>query len=222
MAETFRIIEEAARMRHGSERLTARLLTPKSDAQLRAVPDDRYLSLMSLRIFRAGLKHEMVDRKWPAFEASFMGFDPGRCARLSDEDIDERLKDTKLIRHGGKMIAIRTNAAAMVQLASEHGSMGAWLAGWPSTDVVGLWEALTKKFAQMGGNSGPSFLRMVGKDTFILTDFVIKALNHWGAFQGQPTGKANKRAVQAVFNGWATESGRPLCQLSQILAMSVD
>ena len=44
-----------------------------------------------------------------------------------------------------------------------------WIARWPATDIVGLWEALAKRFSQMGGNSGPSFLRMVGKDTFVLT-----------------------------------------------------
>ena len=35
--------------------------------------------------------------------------------------------------------------------------------------IVELWEALAKRFSQMGGNLGPSFLRMVGKDTFVLT-----------------------------------------------------
>jgi hypothetical protein len=28
--------------------------------------------------------------------------------------------------------------------------------------------------------------------------------------------------VQKAFNGWAAETGRPLCQLSRILAFSVD
>lgn len=48
--------------------LEARLPQPASDKKLRALGDDRYLSIMSLRIFRAGLKHSLVDAKWPAFE----------------------------------------------------------------------------------------------------------------------------------------------------------
>ncbi len=41
--------------RFGSrEALEARLPQPKSAAELRTVGDDRYLSLISLRIFRAG------------------------------------------------------------------------------------------------------------------------------------------------------------------------
>src|SRR5690554_7153557 len=47
---------------------------PKADEELRAVTDDRYLSLMTRRIFRAGLRHAMVDQRWPAFEEAFWGF----------------------------------------------------------------------------------------------------------------------------------------------------
>jgi 3-methyladenine DNA glycosylase Tag len=219
---SFAEIEEAARMRHGSVALEARLTTPKPPEVLRGTPDDRLLSLMSLRIFRAGLKHELVDRKWPAFEDAFFGFDPQRCARMADEDIDERLKDQRLIRHGGKMIAIRTNAVAVLGIAKEHGSFGAWLAGWPAADIVGLWDEIAERFSQMGGNSGPMFLRMAGKDTFILTDSVLKALSHWQVLDGTAKGKAGRRTAQAAFSRWAEETGRSLCQLSQILAMSVD
>jgi len=199
-----------------------RLQTPKTAAELRAVPDDRYLSQMSLRIFRAGLKHEMVDRKWPAFEEVFKGFSPAACAALYDEDIEAMLEDRRLIRHLGKLRAVRANAGAMLAVAAEHGSFAAWVADWPGSDIVGLWQQLAKRFSQLGGNSAPMFLRMVGKDTFILTDFVIRALITWEVSKGPPTTSRDRTAVQDVFNRWAAEAGLPLCQLSQIMAMSVD
>jgi hypothetical protein len=102
------------------------------------------------------------------------------------------------------------------------GGMGAYLADWPREDVVGLWADLGKRFAQLGGNSGPYFLRMVGKDTFILTPSVISALNHWDAFEGTPKSKADRATIQDVFNAWVRGSSRPLCQVSMILALSVD
>ena len=74
----------------------------------------------------------------------------------------------------------------------------------------------------MGGSSAPYFLRMVGKDTFILTNDVIRALNRWGAYQAIPSTIKAKQEIQGKFNIWAEESGRPLCQLSRILALSVD
>jgi 3-methyladenine DNA glycosylase Tag len=110
----------------------------------------------------------------------------------------------------------------MCELAAEHGSFAAWLAAWPESDVVGLWEALAKRFSQMGGNSGAYFLRMAGKDSFILTPFVVKALNRWGAFAGEPKGKAARAQVQSLFNAWAAETGAALAHLSMMLAASVE
>ena len=221
-APDFQAIMETALARHGAEGLAARLVVPKTAAELKAVPDDRYLSLMSLRIFRAGLKHELVDAKWPAFEEVWHGFDPARCARVWDEELEPMLADRRLIRHLGKLRAIRTNAAAMLEIAAEHGTFAAWLADWPASDIVGLWEVLAKRFSQLGGNSAAYFLRMSGKDTFVLTDFVAKALVHWGAAESPPSSRAERRAAQDVFNQWANATGRPLCQISQILALSTD
>ena len=222
MTPGFASILSAAERRHGIEGVAARLAEPRSEAELRALPDDRYLSSMCLRIFRAGLKHELVDAKWPAFEEVWHRFDPARCACVYDEDIEAMLEDRRLIRHLGKLRAIRANAAAMLDVAAAHGSFAAWIAGWPGSDIVGLWDQLAKRFSQLGGNSAPMFLRMVGKDTFVLTESVSKALVAWQALDHPPSSKRDRAAAQAVFNRWAGQVGRPLCQLSQILAMSVD
>jgi 3-methyladenine DNA glycosylase Tag len=221
-APSFTQVLEAARTRFGAAALEARLPQPRSAAELRAVTDDRYLSQMSLRIFRAGLKHSLVDAKWPAFEEVFDGFEPRRVCAMSDEALQALLGDTRLIRHWGKLKSVRDNAAAMIAVAAEHGSFGAWLADWPATDIVGLWETLAKRFGQMGGNSGPTFLRMVGKDTFILTPSVTAALKHWGAIGAPPKNRKDRAAVQSCFNAWAAETGRPLSQLSLILAASTE
>ena len=150
-------ILEAARARLGAAALEARLPQPRSAAELRAISDDRYLSQMSLRIFRAGLKHSLVDAKWPAFEEVFHGFEPRRVRAMSDEALEALLGDTPADPPLGKLKSVRDNAAAMIAVAGEHGGFGSWLADWPAADVVGLWEALAKRFSQMGGNSGPTF-----------------------------------------------------------------
>ena len=221
-ATPFATILEAARARHGAAALEARLPVPRTADELRAIGDDRYLSDMQRRIFRAGLKHSLVDAKWPAFEEVFYGFDPRRVRAMPDEALEALLGDARLIRHWGKLKSVRDNAAAMLDIAAEHGSFAAWLALWPGSDIVGLWEALAKRFSQMGGNSGASFLRMVGKDTFVLTNSVVAALKHWRAIGAPPKNRADRARVQAAFNAWASESGRPLCQLSLILAASVE
>jgi 3-methyladenine DNA glycosylase Tag len=221
-ASPFSSILEAARTRLGAAALEARLPQPRSAAELKGMTDDRYLSQMELRIFRAGLKHSLVDAKWPAFEEVFHGFEPRRVRAMSDDALQALLADTRLIRHWGKLKSVRDNAAAMIGVGEEYGSFGTWLADWPTTNIVELWETLAKRFSQMGGNSGPSFLRMVGKDTFVLTHSVTAALKHWGAVEGPPKNRKDRAAVQSSFNAWAEETGRPLCQLSLILAASVE
>jgi 3-methyladenine DNA glycosylase Tag len=219
---SFGPIIDAARARLGAAALEARLPQPRSTAELKAVTDDRYLSQMSLRIFRAGLKHSVVDAKWPAFEEVFDGFEPRRVRAMSDEALEGLLANSRLIRHWGKLKSVRDNAAAIIAVSEEHGCFGAWLADWPGTNIAELWEALAKRFSQMGGNSGPTFLRMVGKDTFILTPSVIAALKHWGAVDAPPKSRKDRAVVQSCFNTWAAETGRPLCQLSLILATSIE
>jgi 3-methyladenine DNA glycosylase Tag len=221
-APPFTPILEAAQTRLGATALAGRLAQPRSPAELEALHDDRYLSQISLRVFRAGLKHSLVDARWPAFEEVFGGFEPRRVRAMPDEALEALLADRRLIRHWGKLKAVRDNAAAMIAISDEHGSFGAWLARWPVSDIVGLWEALAKRFSQMGGNSGPTFLRMVGKDTFILTHSVAAALVRWGAVAGPVKNRQDRATVQSCFNAWAAETGRPFCQLSLILAASIE
>src|ERR1700676_1627847 len=124
-AVEFATILAAARTRLGPAALDARLPQPKSASELAATADDRYLSQMSLRIFRAGLKHSVVDAKWPAFEEVFHGFDLRRVRAMSDEAMEGLLGNARLIRHWGKLKAVRDNAAAMLEIAAENKSVGA-------------------------------------------------------------------------------------------------
>ena len=220
---SFTEIVAKAEQRLGKSNLNERLPKLKSARELTAMADDRYLSLMCLRIFRAGLKHSMVDAKWPAFEDVFLDFDPRRVRMMSDEDLEACLGNKQLIRHWGKLKSVRENAIAMIDLIdSRSNGFGSYLADWPGDQIVELWFDIAKRFSQMGGNSGPYFLRMAGKDTFMLTPHVIKALNEWGAYSGGGKGKGEQRKVQTVLNDWAAESNLPLAHISMILTQTVD
>jgi 3-methyladenine DNA glycosylase Tag len=116
---------------------------------------------------------------------------------------------------------VRANAAALHEIAEQAGCFGAYLADWPRADVVGLWDELARRMRQMGGHSGPYFLRMAGKDTFLLSGDVGRALQAQGVVDRLPKGKGDRRRAQTAFNDWAAETGRPLSQLSMILALSL-
>ena len=217
--ESFR--RRTAGLHGGDEALAALLPAPASADELRARGDDRYLSLMSVRVFSAGLKQSMVEAKWPAFEEAFHGFDPNRAAAMPEPELDALMRDKRLIRHWPKLSSVPHNARAMLDIAGEAGGFGAWIAAWPASDIVGLWAAIGKRFKQMGGRSAPTFLRMAGKDTFMLSPDVVRALLKAGAVGRAPSGKRDLARVQEAFNVWAAESGRPLCAISRTLALAM-
>jgi len=209
------------RFRNPSE-LDKQLPQAKLPQQLMDQTDSYYLSEMSRRIFRAGLKHSMVDAKWPAFETAFYQFNPVRVAMMSDDELDELMGNKAIIRHWNKIKSVRHNAGMVLEIQENAGSVGQWLAEWPEDDTAGLWLTLKKRGAQLGGNSAAYFLRRVGKDTFALTEDVTTALMSQGIVDRPPTSQRDLRVVQEAFNGWKHQSSRPLCQISKILAMTVN
>ncbi|AIS16929.1 MULTISPECIES: DNA-3-methyladenine glycosylase I [Pseudomonas] len=221
--QDYKWLNEYCLNRFGSQKaLEARLPTAKSPAQLRKISADRYLSTMALRVFRAGLKHSLVDSKWPAFEEVFFGFDPEKIVLMGAERLERLMQDTRIIRHFGKLKSVPRNAQMILDVAMEHGSFGDFIADWPVEDITGLWQYIAKHGNQMGGLSAPRFLRMIGKDTFIPSWDVVAALNAQEIVDKVPSSKRDQAAVQAAFNQWHAESGRPMCQLSAMLAFTVN
>lgn len=220
----YRWLEEYCLNRFGSrEALEARLPTPRSTEHLRALSDDRYLSTIALRVFRAGLKHSVVDARWPAFEDVFFGFDPQKVVLMSSEHIERLMQDKRLIRHLAKLRSVPRNAQMVLDLSHEYGRMGNLIADWPADNIVGLWRLLAKRGNQLGGLSVPRFLRMVGRDTFVTTDDVLAALKGMGVLdQAKATSQRDLALVQEAFNRLASDSGRPLSQLSAMLAFTVN
>jgi 3-methyladenine DNA glycosylase Tag len=218
---TFRSIYDTAALHKGGvAAVEANLPQLRTTQQLRRLSDDRYLSDMSRRIFRAGLKHSMVDARWPAFEEVFFGFDPYRVAMMSDEELEALTREPRIIRHFGKIKAVRNNAGWVLEVAKEYGSFGAMVADWPVEQIIDLWALIKKHGTQLGGHSASRFLRMVGKDTFLLTDDVVNVLKAEDIVDKQPTSKRDLQRVQEVFNQWQAESGRPLAEISRILSFT--
>lgn len=207
---------------HDLGELNKQLPVAKSPEQLLGQTDAYYLSEMSRRIFRAGLKHSMVDAKWPAFEQAFFQFNPARVAMMSDDELDELMGNRAIIRHWNKIKSVRHNAGMVLEIQEQSGSVGEWLSSWPDNDIVSLWTTLKKRGVQLGGNSAAYFLRRVGKDTLVLTGDVVAALISQGIVDKTPSSQRDLRAVQEAFNAWKEQSSKPLCQISKLLAMTVN
>ncbi|MCC5640851.1 DNA-3-methyladenine glycosylase I [Nostoc sp. CHAB 5824] len=208
--------------RKGEDGVLESLRHPKSRVEIAAMPDDRFLALMTKCIFQSGFNWKVVEAMWPGFEAAFHGFDIARCAMLHDEDFGRLVSDTRIVRHGPKIRAVQENAVFLSGLARDHGTAAAFFASWPTENYVGLLDLLQKKGSRLGGNTGQYFLRFAGIDSFILSQSVVNRLIAEGVVGKVPTSAKDKTAVQAAFNKWRGQSGRSLTEISRILAISID
>ncbi|MCF8503429.1 MAG: DNA-3-methyladenine glycosylase I [Caulobacter sp.] len=212
----------AADHKGGEAALSALLPTMKTAAELAAIPDDRWLSMFSRCVFQAGFSWKVVETKWPGTEAAFWDFSPARCRAMSDEEFDALLKDGRIIRNGAKVRSVQNNAAFVMALAAEYGSVGKAVGDWPADNYIGLLDILKKRGDRLGGGAGMMALRFMGRDGWVTSPDMVKALAAEGVIDGSVDSQKSRKAIQAAFSQWAAESGAPFAHISRVLAMSVD
>ena len=94
----------------------------------RPVVDDRRLfEKICLEGFQSGLSWLTILRKRENFRTAFAGFDPERVACFGPRDVERLLGDTGIVRHRGKIESTINNAARMLDLVEQHGSLAAWV-----------------------------------------------------------------------------------------------
>ncbi|MCZ6619756.1 MAG: DNA-3-methyladenine glycosylase I [Gammaproteobacteria bacterium] len=140
---------------------------------------------------------------------------------MSDEEQEMLTRDEQIVRHAKKICSVPRNASFILDVRDTHGSFGAYLASWPVTDIVGLWDDLKRRGDRLGGQTGRYFLRFVGKDTPMFSKDVVKALVNQQVIDKEPTSKKALLQTQEAFNTWSKESGRSLCEISRVLACTV-
>ena len=219
---SFKTIRARAAKRKGGDRALAALLPKVADQKaLARLTDDRVLAEMAKRIFSAGFVWSVIEKKWPDFEAAFLGFAP-RLLLQPDEFWEGLTSDKRIVRHPQKIMAVRGNAQFVTDIAREHGSFGKFLAQWSAGDQVGLLDLLGKRGVRLGGRTGQYFLRFIGKDCFVTSADVVACLRDAGLdIAESPTSKKDLRKIQDTFNAWGQETGLPLTHLSRICAMSI-
>lgn len=216
------LYERAARRKGGAAVLETLIPTVSSAAELRAITDDRWLANMTQGVFQAGFVWRVVELKWPGFEAALHAFDPHAVAYLSDENIEKLATDTRIIRHHSKLLATRANAQFVLDLATEHGSTGAFFAASQPRCYADLLTVLKKRGARLGGMTGQYFLRRMGLDSWVLSQDVVRVLVDEGVLHRPPSSLRDLAAVQTAFDGWCEQSGRGLTAVSRVLALSID
>ena len=221
-AESFQqIYQRACDRKGGATALEALLGQSATAADIAAIPDNLLLGDLTKKVFQSGFVWRVVRQKWPGFCEVFFDFDIEKMLLMSDEMLEAKARDERIIRNAAKVFTIRHNAMMIDDIARKHGSFARFLADWPVSDITGLWAYLKQHGARLGGNTGPYALRAIGKDTFILSDDVEAYLRATNVFDGGVSSKRSLQQIQQQFNLWQQQSGRSLQQLSQIIALSV-
>jgi len=92
------------------------------------VGDDRRLfEKLCLEGFQAGLSWRTILGKRPHFRRAFAGFDIDRVARFASRDIERLVADAAIVRHRGKIESVRNNARRAREVATEFGSLAAYV-----------------------------------------------------------------------------------------------
>ena len=217
-----KIVQQAEDHSGGKAALKTRLPGKlKSKSALIKTPDHRYLSEITKSVFKAGFVWRVIDNKWPNFEKAFWQFDIETCRHMSPEDEDRLCSDESIVRNRQKILTVPKNATMIADIAHEHGSFGRFIAEWPDENYIDLLDYFKKHGERMGGNSCQYFLRFVGKDGYLLTQDVNRALINAGVIDKPATSKAARKQVQEAINSWQAESGYTLADISRILAISI-
>lgn len=216
------ILEIAAARKGGRDEVLKGLHPVKTQAELALIPSRDWLAQMAKGIFQAGISWQVVDAKWPGITEAFQGFDIGKVSMMSDDHIHDLLGDTRVIRSGPKLMAIRENAVFIRRVDEDEDGFSKKIAEWPVSDFVGLLEWLGKNGSRLGGTTGQYMLRFMGKESFILTKDVVARLQAEGVIDGSATSKKSLAAIQKAFDTWNIESGQSLNAISRVLAFSVD
>lgn len=136
-------------------------LTPPR--RIEATGIDDYFEVIVKAVFKSGMAWRVIDAKWDGIRDAFHEFDTNRVAAMSEAEIDALTQDARVIRNRRKLNAIVGNAARLVELEAEHGSIGAWLAS------LGEYEAqmkrLRKEFKFLGEFGCYYLLYVVGEET---------------------------------------------------------
>lgn len=114
----------------------------------RALYDGRALfELLCLEGQQAGLSWLTVLKKRSHYRQAFLNFDPAKVAAMTDDDVNRLLQDTGLIRNRRKLVAIVTNARALLAMAQRGEDFSAFVwsfvGGAPLAPTAGDWQALS-------------------------------------------------------------------------------
>jgi 3-methyladenine DNA glycosylase Tag len=120
---------------------------------------DDYLEAMTKSAFQSGISWDVIIAKWDGFREVFNGFDVEHVASLDERDIDELMKDKRIVRNRPKIAATIHNAQTLIDLDREHKGFRRYLRSFDSYEA--LVKDMRKRFKFLGESGCYIFLYVV-------------------------------------------------------------
>lgn len=98
--------------------------------------EQRLFEKFMLETAQAGLSWRTILEKREGYRALFDGFDAQRIAAYTDAELEEKLKDPRIVRNRLKVFAFRRNAQLYLRLLAEEGGFRTWLWRWVDDQPV--------------------------------------------------------------------------------------
>ncbi|MET0650450.1 MAG: DNA-3-methyladenine glycosylase I [Pyrinomonadaceae bacterium] len=121
--------------------------------------DREYFEILGLCMLQAGLNWASIRKHWPKYREGFRGFSVEELARSTP---DELLARPGVIRNKRKVEAVIHNAREFERIADQYGSFAAFLETLKPLPEPEQVKSLTKRFKQVGPETGDYFLHSVG------------------------------------------------------------
>ena len=95
--------------------------------------DDRYIfEMLTLEGAQAGLSWLTILKRRNAYRKAFHQFSIAGCAVMTDEELEQILRQKEVIANRRKVYSVRANAQAIQHIQHQYGSFAAYL--WKYTD----------------------------------------------------------------------------------------
>lgn len=94
--------------------------------------DQKLFEMLCLEGAQAGLSWDTILKKRDGYRAVFYDFDITRCAMLTDDELEIKRYDERIVRNRLKVYSVRKNAQAVQKIIAEHGSFANFL--WAFVD----------------------------------------------------------------------------------------
>jgi 3-methyladenine DNA glycosylase Tag len=113
---------------------------------------------MTKAIFQAGFSWQVIDNKWPEFQAAFDGFNIETVSAYDERDLDRLVSNPGIVRNGRKIAFTIENARQLGRIVAEYGSVHAYLRSMDEWEYAHKRKELSRRFKGLGPTSVFVFL----------------------------------------------------------------